>query len=145
MKLIRSQSAADTVAAVDVSCAVRFISGIRWANRDQIKICGLRIATGDISPDGPDHEGRQHRFPNASHAVWCSPVRCSRSAQWATTAAISQAQTQQKISQEDAKYQDTPKGVQQCDGCNFQPPNACKFVEGEIKPDGWCQLFYPKT
>jgi hypothetical protein len=64
----------------------------------------------------------------------------------ATTAPISQAQTQQKISQEDAKYQDTPKGAQQCDGCiNFQPPNACKFVEGEIKPDGWCQLFYPKT
>ena len=64
----------------------------------------------------------------------------------ATTAPISQAQTQQKISQEDAKYQDTPKGAQQCDGCiNFQPPNACKFVEGEIKPGGWCQLFYPKT
>jgi hypothetical protein len=63
----------------------------------------------------------------------------------ATTAAISQAEAQ-KISQEDAKYQGTPKGPQQCDGCiNFQPPNACKFVEGEIKPSGWCQLFYPKT
>jgi hypothetical protein len=64
----------------------------------------------------------------------------------ATTATISQAQAQHKIGQEDAKYQDTPKGPQQCDGCiNFQPPNACKFVEGEIKPGGWCQLFYPKT
>ena len=64
----------------------------------------------------------------------------------ATTAAISQAEAQQKISQEDAKYQDTPKGAQQCDGCiNFQLPNGCKFVEGEIKPSGWCQLFYPKT
>jgi hypothetical protein len=64
----------------------------------------------------------------------------------AATMAVSQAEAQQKISQEDAKYQGTPKGQQQCDGCiNFQPPNACKFVEGEINPSGWCQLFYPKT
>jgi len=33
-----------------------------------------------------------------------------------------------------------------CDGCvNFQPPNACKFVEGNISPSGWCQLFAAKT
>jgi hypothetical protein len=39
----------------------------------------------------------------------------------ATTTAISQAKAQQKISQEDAKYQGTPKGQQQCDGCiNFR-------------------------
>jgi hypothetical protein len=64
----------------------------------------------------------------------------------AATIAVSQVEAQQKISQEDAKYQGTPKGQQQCDGCiNFQPPNACKFVEGEINPGGWCQLFYPKT
>jgi hypothetical protein len=60
--------------------------------------------------------------------------------------AVSQAKAQQKISQNDAKYQSTPKGQQRCDGCiNFQPPNACNFVEGEINPSGWCQLFYPKT
>jgi hypothetical protein len=62
------------------------------------------------------------------------------------TTAVSQAEAQQKISQGDAKYQGTPKGQQQCDDCiNFEPPNACKFVEGEINPSGWCQLFYPKT
>ena len=33
-----------------------------------------------------------------------------------------------------------------CDGCvNFQPPKACKFVQGDISPSGWCQLFAPKT
>jgi hypothetical protein len=64
----------------------------------------------------------------------------------AATMAVSQAEAQQKISQEDAKYQGTPKGQQQCDDCiNFQSPNAFKFVEGEINPSGWCQLFYPKT
>ena len=65
----------------------------------------------------------------------------------ATAAAVvSRAVAQQKISQADAKYQTTPKGDQRCDGCaNFQPPNACKFVEGDISPNGWCQLFGAKT
>ena len=65
----------------------------------------------------------------------------------ATAAAVvSQAAAQQKISQADAKYQTTPKGNQRCDGCaNFQPPNACKFVDGNISPGGWCQLFAAKS
>ena len=64
----------------------------------------------------------------------------------AMAAAVSQAAAQQKISQTDAKYQGTPKGGQRCDGCvNFQPPKACKFVQGDISPGGWCQLFTPKS
>jgi hypothetical protein len=58
----------------------------------------------------------------------------------------SQATAQQKISQADATYQGTPKGGQHCDGCaNFQAPNACKFVQGNVSPSGWCQLFTPKS
>ncbi len=61
-------------------------------------------------------------------------------------AAIPQAAAQQKISQADAKYQGTPKGDQRCDGClNFQAPSACKFVQGDVSPSGWCQLFTPKS
>ena len=64
----------------------------------------------------------------------------------ATATAVSQASAQQKISQADAQYQGTPKGDQHCDGCvNFQSPNACKFVQGDISPSGWCQLFGAKT
>jgi hypothetical protein len=64
----------------------------------------------------------------------------------AAATAISPAPAQQKISQADAKYQGTPKGDQHCDVCvNFQPPNACKFVQGDVSPSGWCQLFTPKT
>jgi High potential iron-sulfur protein len=60
--------------------------------------------------------------------------------------AISQATAQEKMSQADAKYQATPKGDQRCDGCMlFQPPSACKIVEGGISPSGWCQLFVKKT
>ncbi|MGA2894043.1 MAG: high potential iron sulfur protein [Xanthobacteraceae bacterium] len=64
----------------------------------------------------------------------------------ATATAVSPAAAQQKISQADAQYQTTPKGNQRCDGCvNFQPPNACKFVQGDISPSGWCQIFAPKS
>lgn len=65
-----------------------------------------------------------------------------------TTAAMvsRQAAAQQKLTQAIAKYQATPKGNDHCGVCaNFQAPNACKFVQGEISPTGWCQLFSPKT
>jgi hypothetical protein len=55
----------------------------------------------------------------------------------AAAAAVSQAAAQRKLSQEVEKYQGTPKGDRHCDGCfNFQPPNACKFVQGDISPNG---------
>lgn len=60
--------------------------------------------------------------------------------------AITQAGAQQKITPAAAKYQDQPKGQQNCATCvNFQAPNACKFVQGTISPNGWCLLFAPKT
>lgn len=64
----------------------------------------------------------------------------------AIATAASPAEAQQKITQTDAQYQATPKSDQHCDRCiNFQAPNACKFVQGDISPSGWCQLFSPKT
>jgi high potential iron-sulfur protein len=64
----------------------------------------------------------------------------------ATGAAATRAAAQQKISQADAKYQPQPKGQQRCDNCvNFQAPNACKFVQGDISAGGWCQLYAAKT
>ena len=56
------------------------------------------------------------------------------------------ANAQAKVPQKSVSYQTTPKGEQRCDGCsNFQPPNACKTVEGEISPQGWCSLFAKKA
>ena len=46
-----------------------------------------------------------------------------------------------KLSQSDAGY-----GKHRCEACfNFQAPNGCKFVEGEISPRGWCKLFAAKS
>ena len=61
-------------------------------------------------------------------------------------AAATRAFAQQKVGQPEAKYQGGPKGRQSCSICaSFQPPNACKLVQGTISPLGWCLLFAPKT
>lgn len=52
-----------------------------------------------------------------------------------------------KVSQASVQYQTSPKGEQQCSTCiNFIPEsNACKRVEGQISPNGWCLLWAKKT
>jgi hypothetical protein len=56
------------------------------------------------------------------------------------------ADAQAKVAQNTVAYQDKPKDAQRCDGCSsFQPPNACKMVEGTISPQGWCSLFTKKS
>ena len=43
-------------------------------------------------------------------------------------------------------YQDSPKGDQQCSNCSqFQPPNACNFVDGDISPTAWCKIWAAKS
>ncbi len=50
-----------------------------------------------------------------------------------------------KMPQKAASYQPTPKGSQRCDNCNkFQAPDACKLVDGQISPSGWCVLYVAK-
>jgi hypothetical protein len=50
-----------------------------------------------------------------------------------------------KISQNAVAYQDHPQGDKRCDKCvQFQPPNACKMVDGTISPQGSCRIFMPK-
>ena len=64
----------------------------------------------------------------------------------AAAIATSQANAQEKLGQADAQYQMTPKDDQHCGVCsNFRPPNGCQFVQGDINPNGWCQLFTPKS
>jgi hypothetical protein len=44
-----------------------------------------------------------------------------------------------------AVNQADPKDGKQCDACNFfVAPNACKQVDGDIAPTGWCLLWVKK-
>ncbi len=48
----------------------------------------------------------------------------------------------EKMTRQQAQYQDTPNGIYSCGMCTlFERPNACKVVEGEISNDGWCKAF----
>lgn len=50
-----------------------------------------------------------------------------------------------KMSQQAAKYQETPKGDQRCDNCVlFEAPSSCKSVDGTISPQGWCMIYVKK-
>jgi hypothetical protein len=57
-------------------------------------------------------------------------------------AASKPAAAQPKISKVAVNYQDHPDGDKRCDRCfQFQPPDACKMVEGAISPQGSCRIF----
>jgi hypothetical protein len=47
-----------------------------------------------------------------------------------------------KLSKQQAEYQDSPKGIQMCATCTlFIAPRSCKVVEGDVSPDGWCKSY----
>jgi hypothetical protein len=52
------------------------------------------------------------------------------------------ARAQQKMSKQQADYQDSPKDIRMCATCTlFEPPGSCKVVEGDVSPNGWCKAF----
>ena len=64
----------------------------------------------------------------------------------ASVAGLGVARAQAKTPQKAMKYQDTPKGDQRCENCKqFQPPSACKVVDGTISPQGWCTVYMKKA
>ena len=61
------------------------------------------------------------------------------------TVEAQRAAAQVKASKTVVAYQDQPKGNQSCENCiNFQPPSACKVVEGDVTSHGWCRAYAPK-
>jgi hypothetical protein len=52
------------------------------------------------------------------------------------------AQSEDKMTKARAEYQNTPNGIYSCATCTlFVAPSACKVVEGEVSPDGWCKAY----
>jgi hypothetical protein len=60
--------------------------------------------------------------------------------------ALGSQKAEAKMSQTTVAYQQTPKDDKECDQCNFYiDPNACKVVDGEINPKGYCKLWNKKA
>jgi hypothetical protein len=52
------------------------------------------------------------------------------------------ASAQEKMTRQQAQYQDEPKGILMCGTCSlFIPPKGCKVVEGDVTVTGWCKAF----
>lgn len=48
----------------------------------------------------------------------------------------------EKMSKQEAEYQDSPKDIRMCGTCTFfEPPRLCRVVEGDVSPSGWCKAF----
>lgn len=63
------------------------------------------------------------------------------------TAALSgRALAADKMAQSAVAYQASPQGAEACENCLlFEKPAACKVVEGNISPGGWCKIYAKKT
>jgi hypothetical protein len=84
-------------------------------------------------PAALDANMPRRRFLCGAFAVFASALTCS---------AASRAQAQQKMSKQEAEYQDSPKDIRMCATCTlFEPPKSCKVVEGDVSPNGWCKAF----
>jgi hypothetical protein len=71
-----------------------------------------------------------------------SLLRSTLGATGVLAATLNPALAQPKISKVAVNYQDHPDGDKRCDKCvQFQPPDACKVVEGTISPQGSCRIF----
>jgi hypothetical protein len=47
-----------------------------------------------------------------------------------------------KMSKQQAEYQDSPKGIAMCSTCTlFVVPHSCKVVDGDVSPNGWCKVY----
>ncbi len=59
--------------------------------------------------------------------------------------ATTQTAVAAKLSQQVVAYQNRPAGDKSCNRCvQFQPPSACKIVDGTINPGGYCKFFTPR-
>ena len=94
--------------------------------------------TGSVPPTPGDTSGANMAPLSAPEPdAPTSEVPATESAAPATPAKASQASVQ---------YQNQPKGEQKCSNCiHFVGPNACKVVEGEISPEGWCAIWVKQT
>ena len=55
---------------------------------------------------------------------------------------VSPAAASEKMTRQQAEYQETPNGIYSCAVCTlFESPATCKVVAGEVSKDGWCKAF----
>ena len=109
--------------------------------------------TPELEANGEDTPTAREGIMNERPSRWSAPVSRRALLQGGagtTGAAIilgatpNSASAVVKLSQKVAAYQDHPNGDKHCGKCvQFQPPTACKLVDGTVSPEGYCRFFVP--
>ena len=87
----------------------------------------------------PTSESSRRAFIKTMGVV-AAGATCGRAA--AAKAQDYKPQDQKKLTQAAARYQDHPKGNENCASCPyFMIPKSCVVVEGDISANGWCQIY----
>jgi hypothetical protein len=108
---------------------------------EQVMVQKSHKSTRVASPEATDQRGHSRRKILLS-LFWTAALANAATLFGGGNA----ARAQQKVSKELAQYQDSPKDGHKCSECSFfEPPKACKAVDGDISPDGWCQLWNQST
>ena len=104
---------------------------------------------------GCNSRQQQATAPASGPVAAQPPATPSPVAETPATAAPGTAATEQpsshpafkKITQDQAHYQDKPKGDHMCAKCShfIAVSNTCELVEGTVSPLGWCQLWAAKA
>ena len=113
--------------------------------------CGLFLPT--LSGCNARQESRQENLGASGMSATLAPSAPPPPALApATPSAEAQQQpsnkpTFKKITQDQAQYQDKPKGDHMCAKCThfIAESNTCELVEGTVSPLGWCKLWTPKV
>ena len=73
-----------------------------------------------------------------------SLLRSAVGATGVLAATLNPALAQPKISKVAVNYQDHPDGDKRCGKClQFQAPDGCKMVDGQVSAQGYCRIFMP--
>jgi len=110
-------------------------------------------STPELEANGEDTPTAREGIMNERPSRWSAPVSrralLQGGAGTAGAAIIlgatpNSASAVAKLSQKVAAYQDHPDGDKHCGKCvQFQPPTACKLVDGTVGPEGYCRFFVP--
>jgi hypothetical protein len=103
-------------------------------NRNAAMVKAITGFLSTVEQDAAAHKGCGACNPSRRLVLLAAPL--------AIALPIALARGAEKMSKQAAQYEDAPHGIAMCATCSlFVEPRACKVVEGDISPNGWCKAY----
>ena len=135
---------------LDRNIVARYGSGLerskRWGRNGSAAFLYIKYRFANFAGDYLKNKELAIMTTRHDDATRRQVLRAGLAAVGGVVAVSAAAQAQEKISQAQVQYQQSPNNGQHCSICvNFQAPASCAIVAGKINPDGWCIAFAPKA